>query len=58
MTTKGYTVLGWITWQVATRVAKRKMSQNKVKIGAAATVLLVLVGGLVAARAAGGDDQA
>ena len=57
MSTKGYTVLGWITWQVATRVAKRKMSQNKAKIGAAATVLLVLVGGLVAAKAAGGDDQ-
>jgi hypothetical protein len=57
MSTKGYTVLGWITWQIATRVAKRKMSQNKVKIGAAATVLLVLVGGLAAARAAGGNDQ-
>jgi hypothetical protein len=57
MSTKGYTVLGWVTWQIATRVAKRKMSQNKVKIGAAATVLLVLVGGLVAARASGGDDQ-
>jgi hypothetical protein len=56
MSTKGYTVLGWVTWQIATRVAKRKMSQNKVKIGAAATVLLVLIGGLGAARAAGGDD--
>jgi hypothetical protein len=58
MSTKGYTVLGWITWQIGTRVAKRKMSENKAKIGAAATVLLVLVGGLVAAKAAGGDDQA
>jgi heme A synthase len=57
MSTKGYTVLGWMTWQIATRVAKRKMLQNKAKIGAAATVLLVLVGGLVAARAAGGNDQ-
>jgi hypothetical protein len=57
MSTKGYTVLGWITWQIATRVAKRKMSQNKAKIGAAATVLLVLVAGLGAARAAGGNDQ-
>jgi hypothetical protein len=57
MNTKGYTVLGWITWQIGTRVAKRKMAQNRVKIGAAATVLLVLVGGLVAARASGGDDQ-
>jgi hypothetical protein len=57
MNTKGYTILGWITWQIGTRVAKRKMAQNRVKIGAAATVLLVLVGGLVAARASGGDDQ-
>jgi hypothetical protein len=57
MSSKGYTVLGWITWQIATRVAKRKMSQNKVKIGAAATVLLVLIGGLVAARASGGGEE-
>jgi hypothetical protein len=56
MSSRGYTVLGWVTWQIATRVAKRKMSQNKVKIGAAATVLLVLVGGLLAARASGGEE--
>lgn len=56
MSTKAYTVLGWVTWQLATRVAKRKMSQNKVKLGAAATVLLVLIGGLAAARASGGDE--
>jgi hypothetical protein len=57
MTTRGYTVLGWLTWQVARRVAKRKMTQNKGKLGAAATVLLVLVGGLVAARASGNDEE-
>jgi hypothetical protein len=56
MSSKGYTVLGWAVWQVATRVAKRKMAQNKVKLGAAATVLLVLIAGLAAAKAAGGDD--
>jgi hypothetical protein len=56
MTTRGYTVLGWLTWQIATRVAKRKMSQNKAKLGAAATVLLVLIGGLAAARASGGEE--
>jgi hypothetical protein len=56
MTTRGYTVLGWIAWQVATRVAKRKMAQNKVKLGAAATVLLVLVGGLIAARVSSSED--
>jgi hypothetical protein len=52
-----YTVLGWITWQVATRVAKRKMSQNKVKIGAGATAVGVLAAGLVAAKVAGSSDE-
>jgi hypothetical protein len=56
MGSKGYTVLGWLVWQIATRVAKRKMTQNKVKLGAAATVLLVLAAGLAAAKAASGDD--
>jgi hypothetical protein len=55
MTTKGYTVLGWIVWQVGARLAKRKMAQNRVKLGAAGIVLLVLVGGVLAARAAGDD---
>lgn len=58
MPTKGYTVLGWVTWQVVSRVAKRKMGQNKVKLGAAATVLGVLIAGVVAARAAASDDPA
>ena len=56
MGSKGYTVLGWAVWQVATRVAKRKMARNKVKLGAAATVALVLVGGLAAAKASSGDE--
>lgn len=55
-TTRGYTVLGWLVWQVITRVAKRKMAQNKVKLGAAATVFAVLVAGLLAAKASAGDD--
>ena len=50
MSTRGYTVLGWIVWQIASRVAKRKIAQNRVKIGAAAAVLLVLVAGVAAAR--------
>jgi hypothetical protein len=50
VSTKGYTVLGWIVWQIASRVAKRKIAQNRVKIGAAAAVLLVLVAGVAAAR--------
>ena len=48
MKIKGYTVLGWLTWQGIKTVAKRKMSQDKVKLGAAATR---------AARAGGGAGR-
>lgn len=48
--TRGYTVLGWLVWQIASRVAKKKIHQNRVKIGAAGVVALVLVGGILAAR--------
>ena len=56
MSSRGYTVLGWAVWQILTRAAKREMAQNKVKLGAAATVLLVLIAGLAAAKATSGDD--
>jgi hypothetical protein len=49
--TKGYTVLGWVVWQIASRVAKKKMAQNRVKLGAVGIVALVVVGGVLAARA-------
>jgi hypothetical protein len=55
-TTKGYTVLGWLAWQIISRVAKRKLAQNKVKLGAAATVFAVLAAGLLAARASSSGD--
>jgi hypothetical protein len=54
MTPTGYKILGWAVWQIASRVAKKKMVQNRAKLGAAGVVALVLVGGLLAARA--GDD--
>lgn len=56
MTTKSYTVLGWVVWQVGSRIAKKKMAENRVKLGAVGVVALVLVGGIVAARASGSDD--
>ena len=55
MTKNGYTVLGWIVWQLGSRVAKRKIAQNRVKLGAAGVVLLVLLGGVIAAKS--GDDS-
>ncbi len=51
MNSRSYTILGWIVWQVGSRVAKRKMSRNRTKIGAAGVIALVLVGGVLAARA-------
>ena len=56
MPTRGYTVLGWLAWQVISRVAKRKIAQNKVKIGAAATVFAVVAAGVLAARASSGES--
>ena len=51
MPTKGYTVLGWVVWQVLYRAAKLKLGQNKAKLGAAATVLAVLGAGVISRRA-------
>ena len=55
MSTKGYTVLGWAVWQIGSRVAKRKIAQNRAKIGAAGVILLVVLGGIAAARAGSGE---
>lgn len=57
MGSKGYTVLGWIVWQIASRVAKRKIQQNQVKLGAAGVVALVLIAGVAAAKTGSGDDE-
>jgi hypothetical protein len=56
MTTRGYTVLGWLAWQILSRVLGRKLSQKKVKLGAAATVFAVIAAGVLAARASSGND--
>ena len=56
MSTKGYTVIGWVVWQIGSRVAKKKIAQNRVKIGAAGVVVLVLLGGVAAAKAGSSED--
>ena len=56
MTKRKYTLFGWLVWQIATRLATRKTANNKVKLGAAASLALVLAAGLVAAKATGDDD--
>lgn len=56
MSSKSYTVLGWLVWQIASRVAKRKIQQNRVKLGAAGVVALVLVAGVAAAKSSSDDE--
>jgi hypothetical protein len=56
MSGKGYTLLGFVVWKIGSRIAKKKIVQNRVKIGAAGVVALVLIGGVAAAKS-GGDDS-
>jgi hypothetical protein len=55
MSRNGYTFLGWVVWQLGSRVAKQQIKRNQTKLGAAGVVLLVLLGGVVAAKS-GSDD--
>jgi sulfite exporter TauE/SafE len=50
-----YTVLGWVVWQIGSRLAKRKAAQNKGKLGAGLAVALVVAGGILVA--AGDSDD-
>jgi hypothetical protein len=54
MKNRAYSLLGIATWEGIKLVVRRKVGQNRIKIGAAATVLLVLIGGLAIAKAARG----
>ena len=56
MTTKGYTVLGQLAYQILSRFVSRQLQRNKAKPGAAATVFAVIAAGIVAARASSSDD--
>ncbi len=55
MNSKRYTAIGWIVWQVGTRLAKRKAVQNKGKLGAGFAVALIVAGGILVA--AGESDD-
>ena len=57
MKNKAYTLLGFVAWEGIKVVLRGKLGQNRGKIGAAATVLLVLVGGLAIARATASDES-
>jgi hypothetical protein len=63
MNAKRHALVGWIITQIGVRMARRAIARkkqtitdNKAKIGAAGIIALVLVGGVVAAKATSGDD--
>lgn len=55
MSTRGYTILGWLVWQVGSRVARRKVTQNRTKLGAVGIIAVVVLAGIAAAKA--GSDE-
>jgi hypothetical protein len=57
MKNRAYTLLGMFTWEGLKLVLRRKLGQNRTKLGAAATVLVVLIGGLAIAKATTGGDE-
>jgi hypothetical protein len=56
MKTRFYTALGFLTWEGVKLVARRKLQQNRGTLAAGATVLLVVIGGFVAAKAGSSDE--
>jgi hypothetical protein len=57
MKNRAYSALGFVAWEGIKVVLRRKIGTNRAKIGAAATVLLVLIGGLAIAKATASDDE-
>jgi hypothetical protein len=59
---KRHALVGWVVTQIGVRMARRAIARkkqtitdNRGKIGAAGVVALVLIGGVVAAKASGDD---
>ncbi len=50
MGVKGYTFLGWVVWQLGSRIVKYKVAQNRAKVGAIGVIAAVLIGGVIAAK--------
>ena len=49
MSSRGYTVLGWITWKIANRVVRRKLHANRSKVAAIAVIVGVIWAGIALA---------
>lgn len=57
MNSKGYTFIGWVVYQLGKRIVAYQIAKNRVKLGAAGLVALVLIGGVAAAKAQLSDDS-
>jgi len=55
MTPKAYRFLVGIIWKLSCRLARYEIARNKAKLGAAAAIALVVIGGILASRA--GDED-
>jgi hypothetical protein len=55
MSSKSHSVLGWIVWQIGSRLAKRKLGRNRSKLIAAGVVVAVVAAGI--ALASSDDDS-
>jgi hypothetical protein len=54
MNHRGYTILGWLVWQVGRRVAKRKLLHSRSKLAAGAVAAAIAAVGIALAQ---GDDK-
>ncbi len=52
MSRPGYTLLGWIVWQVGRRVARRKLAPARTKLGVGAALAVALAAAIAVARTA------
>ena len=50
MSSKGYMFLGWVVWQLGSRLARRSIAENRAKLGAVGVIAAVLIGGIIAAK--------
>jgi len=54
VSSKGYSIIGWLAWKIVSRAAKRDLAANRSKIVSAAVVVGVVLAGIALA---GGDDD-
>jgi hypothetical protein len=54
ISSKRYTVLGWLVWKIAKFVARRKLARSRRKLAALGVVALVVAAGFALAS---GDDE-